>query len=432
MTATTALIALLLAAPPAAGVLTLDDALGRAAAHPRMAEVRAAASQASARVDEARAGYLPSANAVATYLPAQAQAVSTLDAGGIASFRETVSPFYATGIVVTQPIWDFGRTRGQVRAASLAEDASTSDLGAARKDVELSVKSAYYAALAAEELVRVAVDAEKQMQDHLALAKASFEVGRRSPFDVARAEVDVAAARIALIQAESGVAQARSALAAAIGEDIGAAALALPPQRATDDLPPQKAADLALAQRPELAAVDLRLGSQRAAVSAASSSWYPVVNAVGQLGWSGTNLTGLSDNRAWQVGVTVTMPLLSGGADLARVRQQQAAFAQLRSQRETLALQIRSEAEQAALAVSEARARQSAADVLQKQAQDNLVLAEGRYQAGVGSIIELSDAEASLTASRAQRVRAGYDLATARARLERAVGVPSAIGAAPN
>jgi outer membrane protein len=420
-----ALLALLLAASPAAP-LTLDGALARAAAHPRMSEVRAAAGQAAARVDEARAGYLPSANALATYLPAQVEGKTSPTAGAPGA---PVNAFYSAGIVVTQPLWDFGRTRGQVRSAALGEEATSSDLAAARRDVELGVRAAYYGALAAEELVRVSEDGLKQMQDHLALAKASYEVGRRSPFDVAKAEVDVASARIALIQAESGVATARSALSAAIAEDIGAARLERPAEPAPEDLTPARAAELALAQRPELAAVDLRLAGQRAAVSSASSAFYPIVSAVGQLGWESSRLSGLTSARSWQVGVTVTMPLLAGGGDAARVRGQQALFAQLRSQRETLALQLRAEAEQAALAVGEAKARLGAAEVLQKQAQDNLSLAEGRYQAGVGSIIELSDAQASLTAARGQRVRAGYDLATARARVARAVGTPSALGA---
>jgi outer membrane protein len=421
----TALLLTLLLGAPLAPALSLDDALARAAAHPRMSEVRAAAGQASARVDEARAGYLPSASALATYLPAQVDGKSS---GTLGSPGSPVNAFYSGGIVVTQPIWDFGRTRGQVSSASLGEEATTADLGAARRDVELGVRAAYYGALAAEELVRVAEDSRKQMQDHLALAKASLEVGRRSPFDVAKAEVDVASARIALIQAESGVATARSALSAAIGEDIGAAPLSRRVEPPAEDVTPARAAELALAQRPELAAVDLRLGAQRAAVSSASSAFLPILSAVGQLGWESSRLSSLNSAQSWQVGVTVIMPLLAGGGDAARVRGQQALFAQLRSQRETLALQIRAEAEQAALAVSEARARQAAAEVLQKQAQDNLTLAEGRYQAGVGSIIELSDAQASLTASRAQRVRAGYDLATARARVARAVGSPSAIG----
>jgi outer membrane protein len=289
------------------------------------------------------------------------------------------------------------------------------------------VRAAYYGALAAEELVQVAVDTERQMQAHLTLAKASLDVGRRTPFDVARAEVDVASARIARIQAESGLASARSALAAAIGEEIGAAALARPAERAFEDLAPERAVSAALSQRPEIAALDLRMSGQRAAVSAASSAFYPVVSAVGQLAWKGTDLPA---SRTWQVGVTVSVPFLAGGADAARVREAEAAFGQLRSQRDALVLQIKAEAEQAALAVGEARARQAAAEALLAQANASLALAEGRYEAGVGSIIELSDAQAALTSARGQRVRAGYDLATARARLERAVGAPNVIGAA--
>jgi outer membrane protein len=413
-------------------VLTLDDALARAAAHPRIAEVRSVAGQASARGDEARAGYLPSATAFATYLPAQVGESSGKSATNIVSGTSTrladaVNPFYQASIVVTQPLWDFGRTRGVVRSATLAEEATGSDLAAAAKDVELQVRAAYYNALAADELVRVAADAERQMQAHLALAKASLEVGRRTPFDVARAEVDVASARITRIQAESGLAAARSALGAAIGEEIGTAALTRPAERPLEDLAPERAVSAALAQRPEIAAFDVRMNAQRAAVSAASSAFYPVVSAVGQLAWKGTELPAA---RTWQLGFTVSVPFLAGGADVARVREAEAAFGQLRSQRDALVLQIKAEAEQAALAVGEARARQSAAEALLAQAKDSLALAEGRYEAGVGSIIELSDAQAALTNARAQHVRAGYDLATARARLERAVGAPSVVGAA--
>jgi outer membrane protein len=423
MTATTILALLCLA--PQGGVLTLDDALARAAAHPRMSEVRASAGQATARVAEARAGYLPSATALATYLPAQVGQSGGAIPGAAAGVN-AVNPFYQASIVVTQPIWDFGRTSGQVRSATLAEGATGSDLAAATKDVELQVRAAYYNALAAGELVLVAEETERQMQSHLALAKGSLEVGRRTPFDVARAEVDVAGARIGRIQAESGLAAARSALSAAIGEDVGQAPLERPVERAGEDLSPERAASAALAQRPEMAALDLRMDAQRAAISAASSAHYPILAAVGQLAWKGMELPA---TRSWQVGVTIAVPLLAGGGDVARVREQEALFGQLRSQRETLALQIKAEAVQAAIAVDEARAREMASDALLRQARQNLDLAEGRYQAGVGSIIELSDAQAVLTTARSQRVRAGYDLATARARLERAVGAPSVVGA---
>jgi outer membrane protein len=431
----TALLAVLCAAQPA-GRLTLDEALARAASHPRLGEVRAAADQASARQAEAWAGFLPSGTALASWQPATTTPGSStstapgpgtlLPSVGSPSLAGGITPFYSASIVVTQPIWDFGRTLRQVRSARLAEEAAGFDVAAVGGDVELQVRSAYYGALAAEELVAVADDAVQQMEKHVAQAQALLEVGRRTRFDVTRAQVDLASARIARIQAESGLAAARAGLAAAIGEDVGQAALVRPADLPDEPVATEAAVTAALAQRAELSALRQRVSSQREAVAAAASAFYPVVSATGQLQWKGTDFP---ISRSWQVGVTVSLPFLSGGADAARVREQAAALAQARSALDSATLQVKAEAEQATLAVGDARARRQASETLLAQARENLEMAEGRYASGVGNIIELADAQAALTAARGQHVRASYDLATARARLAKATGAPAALAA---
>ena len=84
--------------------------------------------------------------------------------------------------------------------------------------------------------------------------------------------------------------------------------------------------------------------------------------------------------------------------------------------------QIRLEAEQARLAVRAAKSALAAADEALTNAKERLRLAEGRYQTGVGNIIELGDAQVALTTAAAQRVQAEFDLATARAQLLHVVG----------
>ena len=111
----------------------------------------------------------------------------------------------------------------------------------------------------------------------------------------------------------------------------------------------------------------------------------------------------------WQVGATLSWPFLNGGADEARAAELRGAVEQTRAARAAEVLQVRADVEQAALAVLEAHARRDVSQVLVGQAQENLELAEGRYQAGVGSIVELTDAQAALTSARAQQVRSGYD-----------------------
>ena len=379
-------------------------------------------AQASARDREAFAAFLPSGSVSASYSRATKNfAPSPGGAADQAPKPETdaTSPFYSASVNVQVPLWDFGRTLGQVRAARASTSAAQADLSVTRQDVDTQVRVTYFGALAAEALVKVADDTIAQMQKHLEFAKASLEVGQRTRFDVTRAEVDLSNARITKIQADNGVSTSRATLSAAIGEPVGGARLDV---RALADAPdprPEEAAERALRARPELTALDLRLRAADASLASARSAWFPVLSAAGQYGWRGQDFP-LVHN--WQAGATLTWPFLNGGADEARAAEQRGAVEQARAARAAEVLQVRADAEQAAFAVIEAHARRDASQVLVGQAQENLELAEGRYQAGVGSIIELTDAQAALTSARAQQVRAGYDLATARARLTRAIG----------
>jgi outer membrane protein len=427
---TALIVALLLAQPsppapaaPASGpVLTLDDALQRARAHPRIAQATAAAAQATARSREAFAGYLPAGTASTSYgktSSGRGGSVVVTPGGTTTVSGSGVDDLYSATLNLQAPIWDFGRTLESVRSARASEDASRADLTAARDEQVFQVRQAYYAALASDALVAVADDTIVQMERHLAFAQGSLEVGRRTRFDVTRAEVDLENARIQKIQADNGLANARAALAGAIGEDLGDARLAEPAAPEEPDPDPRAAVERALRARPELLALDRRIAAAESAAAAARDTWYPTLGASGQLGWRGSDFP-LS--RTWQVLGTLTWPFLNGGADVARASEASAAADAARAALAAEVLQVKVDVEQAALAVGEARARRDVSKVLVVQATENLELAEGRYQAGVGSIVDLVDAQAALTSARAQRIRAGYDLATARARLVRTLG----------
>ena len=106
------------------------------------------------------------------------------------------------------------------------------------------------------------------------------------------------------------------------------------------------------------------------------------------------------------------------------MREARALTAALRAQYEMQRQQVRAEVEQARLGVRAAKAAIGAAQEAAANARIRLTLAEGRYQAGVGSVIELSDSQVALTTASAQEVQARYNLATVRARLLQALGQP--------
>ena len=94
----------------------------------------------------------------------------------------------------------------------------------------------------------------------------------------------------------------------------------------------------------------------------------------------------------------------------------------IEAQRDLVRQRVRLGVEQARLAVRAAKAAVGAANEAEANAREQLRLAEGRYQAGVGSIIELGDAQIAATTAAAQKVQADYNVSTARAQLLNALG----------
>ena len=417
--------ALVLALLLAAGrTLALEEALVLARRNPQIAQAEAAVTQASGEVGVARSGFLPTAAASASFAAATSNFAPqpTLGRPGTPSqaANDVLYPFYnTTAVTITQPLWDFGRTLGSYQAALDGRRAAEAGAIAAWNDVALRVRTTYYAVLAAEALVEVSRQTIASDEKKLELAKGQFEVGTRPRFDVTQAQVDLESARITLIQSRNAVAVARIQLSQAVGQDVSDAAL-VPPQLGGDPAPDVQAlTEAAMKGRPDLRAAELQVAAQEESLGAAKSAFLPILSASGNLGWKGSDFP-LVHN--WQVGATLSWPFLNGGADLGRIESQRGALDQARAARDVLVLQIRADVEQGVASVLEAQARREAARTLVGQARENLDLAEGRYQSGLGTIIDLSVAQTAFANAQAQEVRAAFDLASARAQLERAVG----------
>jgi outer membrane protein len=191
------------------------------------------------------------------------------------------------------------------------------------------------------------------------------------------------------------------------------------------ELPPPEQPDVpallqtAMESRPDLKSVDLQILAAGETLDSLRSGWLPILGASATVRWNGTD-TPLVNN--WTAGATLTWPFLNGGAVLGRAESQTGVIAQVKAGRELLLLQIRTDVEQAVATLGESRARRAVAKTLVVQAKESLELAGGRYQAGLGTIIELSDAQTSYSNAQAQEVKAVFDLATAWAQLKKATG----------
>ena len=122
------------------------------------------------------------------------------------------------------------------------------------------------------------------------------------------------------------------------------------------------------------------------------------------------------------MGLNLTMPLFSGFSSIEQVREATATVNSIEARQDNLKLQITKEVESAWLGGNEAAARMVSTLKEVAAANENKSLAEGRYQEGVGSIIEVTDAQAQALDAQTSNIQAMFDYYTALARLDRAVG----------
>lgn len=420
---TAAVLALL----AAARVITLDEAVQSARERqPQLRQARANTAAAGARVREALASLLPQVSATAGYQRTTANAITRPGVAPVAgrggSQLDTYNSF-SDNISASQLIYDFGSQPSRWRAAQAQADAQLAAERAAALQVAFTVRAAFFDARANRALVQVARETLDNQLKHLAQTEGFVQAGTRAEIDLVQARTDTANARVAMINAENTYQTSKVTLNAAMGVEGPTdyeVADSQPDPVPGEDTPLEALLEEAIKARPEVRSLEDQVRAQQLTVRSLQGQYGPSIFATFGFQQGGTSLDRLGWNAA--AGLSLTWNLLQGGLTRAQVNEAQAnvlaAVAQLDLQRQ----QIRAEVDAARLAVRAAKETLSATGEAQVNARVRLRLAEERYQVGVGSAIELGDAQVALTQAAAQAVQADDRLATARAQLLRALG----------
>jgi outer membrane protein TolC len=309
-----------------------------------------------------------------------------------------------------------------IQSAIASVEASTADLETTKQTVIFNTKQAYYGVLSAQRLLGVAEETVRQNQRHLEEAQARFDVGVAPRFDVTNARVQLSNAELSLVQARNNVALGFETLRRATGQPE--------PLRVTlvDSLErrPLSLVDDAILQqayrrRPELESLRAQQRALSEQIAALQKQFLPSVSGTAQYNWTGREYP---LQQGWLWGVTLTMPLFDNILTYSQLGETQANLRNLQAQEENIRQQVTLEVRQGVLNLRQAEESIRVNEQTVVQAKENLDLAEGRYAAGVGNIIELTDAQVSLTSAQANLIGALYNYKTALAQLEKAVGFP--------
>jgi outer membrane protein len=329
---------------------------------------------------------------------------------------------YSSTVLLSQNLYDFGKTSTQVKVQELNRDSFRSDLENIRTLVIFGVKQAYYGLLQAKRNRDVNREVVGQFQHHLDQARAFFEIGTKPKFDVTKAEVDLSNAQLNLLRAENALRLAQVALNNAIGLPEARefeVAEQLSFQRVEVNL--EETLIKAYDRRPDLQSLLVRKRSQEQSIELARKGYYPSLSGNASYGWGGSGGNFPLD-QGWSFGAQLSIPLFTGYLTKYQIDEARANLEILAANEALLRQSIYQDVRQAWLNMREAADRIVVAALSVRQAEENLELANGRYTSGVGSPIEVTDALVAASNAKTAHISALYDYKVAQAALEKAAG----------
>lgn len=413
---------------PTGKLLTIEDAVRIGLDnHPRIKSANERILSQQAVVGQQMAAYYPTVTFANLY---RAAYTGTAVPGASASDTITsVANFNMT-------LYNFGKREANVQASRETLGAVQQDYATTTQDIVLSVKQAYYVYLGAQALVKVRQETVRSRELLVRQATGFFEVGTRAKIDVARAEANLYTAQADLIATENAVKVAWVTLRNAMGSPR------LPEQPVAEDSPEVEfsinlagARNVAFDTRTELKSFEAQRKASDQLIAAARRGHLPDLifdSSYGRRHISNEVQGSSSDpirhlntfplQPAWFIQLSLNIPIFDGFRTTQRVEETLHNYYNVKAQEEDRRQLIALEVEQSYLRVVETQERIRATESAARASKENLDLAQGRYQVGVGSIIEVTDAETLYTDAQTTYVRTIYEYKIADAQLARAMG----------
>lgn len=408
-------------APP---MLTLQEAEALAIKnHPQIQAAQNEINFANQEVVINRAPYFPGITGDVT--GTQGNDLSRIGAGDLSASR--LFDREGQGVIIQQLITDSGRTPNLVASARFQAQAAVQNSQATRYTVLLDVNRAYFNVLRAQETVKVAretVSARQTVDTQISeLAKNKL----RSELDVSLADVNVSEAKLLLLRAQDSITGALAELGRAMGSDQPAnynlTGEPLPPG-------PPPTADMlvtqAVANRPELASLRATRESAYKFYYAERDLKRPTVSAIatsGYIPYINTPKTAPIPPEYEAVGVNASIPIFNGHLFSAR---EEAAYQhalesdqRLRDEQERISRDVRV----AWASATDAYQRIDVTAQFLRSATLGLQLAQGRYDLGLASIVELTQSQLNVTNAEIENLNAKYDYQIQYAALQFTIGL---------
>ena len=326
---------------------------------------------------------------------------------------------------ITMPIYQGGRLKEGRRSARYALSAADLSLENTMQTVRLQSTIYYFNVLQYRNLINVYEEEVLTLQEHLRNVNAQFRVGTVAKVDVLESQVELANAQQNLVNIQNSYDVAVAELNNYIG--LPADTVIRPQDTLTYRRYDMKLADCttyALENRADAAMADYVVKQAESAKKSAKAGWRPSVNAEVSKGITTEHLFSGKTSDQWAAGVTLTWNIFDGGITESQVNQADAALTRAKEVAAQTREQIQLEVQSYFLQLHAAEKNIGTTQASVALAEENYKIAQVRYAAGVGTNLDVMDASRKLTEARSNYFTALYNYNTAKASLDRYMGVP--------
>jgi outer membrane protein TolC len=412
------MFSLLLSNTAKAGDAVLDRLLETAASNsPRI-------SAAAERVRQARAGISGASARMRPSITGNAYGRLTDER------RDQGREVYSASLSLVQTLYAGGTLKANKAAAELALSATKAESVRTYQETLNSVRESYYETLRAAALLNVAEESLNMSQEHLKQTEALYKGGMAPKGDVLRVKVSVSQAEQERISAEGNLDVSFAALERTVDQKmLESEVIPKTSESGTNDpIPPDYSipddiVTQALSQRPEITAYEFYGKRANELVKATKGQNLPQITLSGNLSATGTDYYyGERNDDTMYVQLGLQWTLFDGGATAAEVDRLKSTARELLRELEDMSARIRQEAVQAEIRLESAKKRFDVAGNQAADAREDYRLAMRRYDAQVGTNLDVLDSRTALIESRRAQVNAVYDIALAGCGIIYAVG----------
>lgn len=333
---------------------------------------------------------------------------------------------HSNSITASLPIFTGGELQGQIGQAKANYRSMLSAEEQAYNEMKETATTGYFNMLNATNMKALRQESVDRLQAHLDNVIAQYNVGIVARADVLRSEVELANAKQDYITASNEYDVAEATLNNIIGTPLGTTLL-LKDRLQYEPYENDMAYCLAYSEqhRPELKQAEYGVDAAEAALVVARSGHMPKINAVAGNYWGGTDESNWpgDDNDHWSVGVTASMNIFDSGVTWSKIHAAQEALVQAKESQRQIKDNVELEVRTDYLSMREAEKRITTAQVAVASAEEDYHIAVVRYQAGVGTNIDVMDAQEALTQAKTNYYQALYNYNTSKAALNTSMGV---------